>query len=313
MGESSPDLIKSFDSYYALIGQGDYIDPIINNNGKTENTNGHITNILTEKTINFINQDHHKPFFTILSYKSVHGPFTPLPENKGKYPKPFLNSLPESYDYSYYCFDCVKEQYSLATLKSLTNKYFETLAGVDQSVDDIYNALEKKGILQNTMIIFTSDNGYLFGEHGLLDKRVAYEESIKVPMIIRYPKLINPNNSSYDGIVLNIDIAPTILDLAQIKAPEDMNGVSMINLINGEEFRDYFFYEYFPDMKTECYPEMQAVRTLDQKLIIYKNSICNIEFYDLKSDPLEISNNINNQQYKDDIESLKLKLKDHFK
>ena len=160
------------------------------------------------------------------------------------------------------------------------------------------------GELDNTVIIYSSDNGYFMGEHTFLDKRLAYENSMRVPMLIRYPKLIKPN-SVIDEQCLNIDMAPTILNLAGIDKPDYMQGESMVNLLKGnkeDNWRKSMLFEYYLDTYWPyAGPNQISVRTENYKLVdaFLENDID--ELYDLKNDPGEMKNLINVEAY-DSIE-----------
>ena len=156
------------------------------------------------------------------------------------------------------------------------------------------------GELDNTVIIYSSDNGYFMGEHTYLDKRLAYENSMRVPMLIRYPKLIKKNTKVKEQC-LNIDIAPTILNLAGVEIPEYMQGESMVSLLQGKKqktWRTSILFEYYVDSYWPfAGPNQIAVRTKDFKLVdaFLENDID--ELYDLKRDPGEMNNLINNPLY----------------
>ena len=179
------------------------------------------------------------------------------------------------------------------------------LSSIDESLGSVLATLEEMGELDNTVIIYSSDNGYFMGEHTFLDKRLAYENSMRVPMLIRYPKLIKPN-SVIDEQCLNIDMAPTILNLAGIDKPDYMQGESMVNLLKGKKednWRKSILFEYYLDTYWPyAGPNQIAVRTERYKLVdvFLKNDID--ELYDLKTDPGEMNNLINNPDY-DKIEA----------
>ena len=179
-----------------------------------------------------------------------------------------------------------------------------SLIAVDESLGKVIETLEKIGELDNTVIIYSSDNGYFMGEHTFKDKRLAYENSIRVPMIIRYPKLIK-KNSEVSEQCLNIDLAPTILDFAGINKPEYMQGESMLDLIRGKnikKWRKSILFEYYvDDAWPYAGPDQLAVRTKNFKLVdnFLENDID--ELYDLINDPGEMNNLINDEDY-DEIE-----------
>ena len=178
------------------------------------------------------------------------------------------------------------------------------LAAIDESLGTVLTTLEELGELDNTVVIYSSDNGYFMGEHTFLDKRLAYESSMRVPMLIRYPKLIKKNTTVIEQC-LNIDLAPTILSLAGFTVPNYMQGESMVNLLNGKKdknWRNAILFEYYLDTYWPyAGPTQIAVRTDRYKLVdsFLKNDID--ELYDLKKDPGEMNNLINIANY-DDIE-----------
>ena len=193
------------------------------------------------------------------------------------------------------------------------------LLAIDESLGKVLDTLEEMGELDNTVIIYSSDNGYFMGEHTFLDKRLAYENSMRVPMLIRYPKQIK-NGTVIDELCLNIDIAPTILDFANLNIPKYMQGESMKNLLKGKHqknWRKSVLFEYYVDTYWPyAGPNQIAVRTDRYKLIdnFLKDDID--ELYDLEKDPGEMVNLINSPKYqnienelRDTAEDLKEKYK----
>ncbi len=172
-----------------------------------------------------------------------------------------------------------------------------TVDGLDKNVGRMLDALNELDLAKNTLVIFTSDNGYYLGEHRQGDKRSAYEESMRVPMVARLPGVIAPGTVS-DAMVLNIDIAPTVLDMAQQKVPAAMQGKSMRPLFGGDPvvWREAFLYEYAHENtwwvkagQTQV-PTILAVRTPTHKLITYPDFEKWTELFDLEADPYEMRN-----------------------
>ena len=155
-------------------------------------------------------------------------------------------------------------------------------------------ALEDSGQTETTIVIITSDNGYLWGEHCLGDKRPAYEESIRIPMLVRYPKWIKAG-TSIAQLTLNVDMAPTLLDIAGLQAPTNMQGESLLPLLKGQspKWRDSFFCEYFEEANFPRIATWQAVRNDHWKYIHYPNLQDADELYDIKEDRYELKNRIN--------------------
>jgi N-acetylglucosamine-6-sulfatase len=186
------------------------------------------------------------------------------------------------------------------------------LASVDDSVGEIFKVLEATHQLDNTLIIFTSDEGYFYGEHGLsVERRLAYEESIRIPLLMRYPKLIKPHTTDHH-LVLNLDISPTLLDLAGAPIPSNIQGCSLVPLLKREKvgWRDSFLIEYWSDTVFPRVLKMgyQAVRTERWKYIHYVDLDGMDELYDLRSDPYEAKNIISNPKARSQLKVLNEKL-----
>jgi N-acetylglucosamine-6-sulfatase len=166
-----------------------------------------------------------------------------------------------------------------------------TLVAVDEGVGQILEALEQTGQLDNTLIIYSSDNGYFWGEHGLSDKRAAYEDSIRIPLIMRYPKRIK-GGTLIDRLTVNADIAATALDVAGVPIPANVHGRSLVPLFNSRraKWRDAFLAEYMQEARYPFIPGWQAVRSERWKYIHYTEQDGMDELYDLKADPYEMKN-----------------------
>lgn len=184
-------------------------------------------------------------------------------------------------------------------------RYCETLLGVDESVGAVLDYLDKEGLAESTLVIYMGDNGFSFGEHGLIDKRHFYEESAKVPFLIRCPELFS-GNKTMEPMIQNIDVAPTILEVAGIQKPEHMHGKSILPLLQGKEvvWRDKIFYEYYWEYDFPQTPTMHGVRTNRYKLIRYHGIWDTNEFYDLQEDPEEMNNLIASPEHQARIEEL---------
>lgn len=190
-------------------------------------------------------------------------------------------------------------------------QYCETLLGVDESIGTLLDYLDKDGLAESTMVIYMGDNGFSFGEHGLIDKRHFYEESAKVPFLIRCPEIFS-GNRTMEPMIQNIDVAPTILEVAGIQKPEAMNGNSIIPLLQNREvkWRDKVFYEYYWEYDFPQTPTMHGVRTKRYKLIRYHGIWDTNEFYDLQEDPNEMHNLIGSPEHQPLIEQLTAEIYD---
>lgn len=168
--------------------------------------------------------------------------------------------------------------------------YLRVIHSIDRNIGRVLDYLEDKGMLENTMIVYTSDQGFYMGEHGWFDKRFMYEESFRTPLLVRLP---GGKKGDIDEFVQNIDYGPTILDLAGVEVPEDMHGESFLPLLKGEKVDDwrkslyYHFYEYPAEHAVKRH---YGVRTDRYKLIHFYNDIDEWELYDLKEDPSEMNN-----------------------
>jgi len=190
--------------------------------------------------------------------------------------------------------------------------YLGTIESVDESVGDILEYLDKNGLAENTIIVYTSDQGFYLGEHGWFDKRFMYEESHKMPLLIRYPKEIKKGIS--EKMVMNLDFAPTFLDYAGIQIPEDMQGESMRKILtepDSEDWRNEVYYHYYEYPKGgHDVKRHYGVRTQRYKLIHYYYDIDEWELFDLQEDPNEMNSLYGKPGYEDLVMELKQKLQD---
>ena len=323
-----------FNYWFSFIGQGQYFNPNVNDNGIETQEEGYITDILTKKTIDWLvnKRDSNKPFSLNLWHKAVHEKHLPAPRHKDlfkneKLPEPPYDTHKETFKgkpewqrrktfgFRWKEGDIIPDE--LNEKRWPINKFknmqlLRSLIAVDESLGKVIETLEKIGELDNTVIIYSSDNGYFMGEHTFKDKRLAYENSIRVPMIIRYPRLIK-ENTEINEQCLNIDLAPTILDFAGIDKPGYMQGESMLDLMIGKnvkKWRKSILFEYYvDDAWPYAGPDQLAVRTNQFKLVdnFLENDID--ELYDLINDPGEMNNLINDEEY----ETIELELRNESK
>jgi N-acetylglucosamine-6-sulfatase len=185
--------------------------------------------------------------------------------------------------------------HNTTTMEEFTRDYASTLMAVDEGVGRIMDALREMDLLESTLIIFTSDNGFLFGEHGLIDKRCMYEPSIRVPLIVHCPELFEADRRN-DKMILNVDFAPTILEAAGLEIPATMQGRSFYGLLTGaqSEWRDAFLYEYFWERSFPQTPTVIGVRTDSHKLMRFHGIWDRYEIYDMRTDPDEMNNLLGN-------------------
>jgi len=288
-----------FDYVASFIGQGRYIDCPTVLNGKQTPTEGWIDDVSTDYAMKFLGQQTgDRPFFLFLGFKSPHGPRggENLPERaRGLYSADRSRIVPNVELRPIFQTEGAGIQ-PIATRDAERaaeshRVYMRHITAIDDCVGRVMDALERSGTAGNTYVIVTSDNGYYLGEHGLSDKRSAYEESIRVPLLIHVPGDYAPRGVR-DGMVLNIDHAPTILELAEAEELPKAHGRSMRSQFVAEaadERRDAFLYEYFKE-KQFASPTVLAVRTATHKLITYPGHEEWTELFDLADDPYETQN-----------------------
>ena len=195
--------------------------------------------------------------------------------------------------------------YGKISFSEFYRRYCETLLGVDESVGELLGYLDKNGLAEETLVIYMGDNGFSFGEHGLIDKRHFYEESVKVPFLIRCPEIFG-GSKTMEPMIQNIDVAPTILAVAGIEKPPHFQGQSILPLLQGKEvkWRDKIFYEYYWEHDYPQTPTMHGVRTDRYKLIRYHGIWDTNELYDLQEDPYEMNNLIASPEHQVLVEKL---------
>ncbi len=329
MGESKSsgghldDPQPGFDYWLSFAGQGHYY-PITENgkvnqfniNGKHVPQKGYITDELTDYSLSWLSRgrDESKPFFLYLSHKAVHANFTPPERYKDKYADVVI-PVPVSQADSEENYKgkpmWVKNQrnswhgvdfpyHSALNVQEYKRQYHRALTAVDDSIGRINSWLERNGLADNTIVILMGDNGFMFGEHGLIDKRNAYEESMRVPLLAYIPGLDQPGRV-VEEITAGIDIAPTVLEVAGVKEmPPQFEGASLLPLAKGEQvdsWREDLLYEYYWEFNYPMTPTTFALRTDDYKLIQYHGVWDTEELYDIKNDPKEMRNLIEDPAY----------------
>ncbi len=369
-----------FDYWSVLPGQGDYYYPDFITMGKRTRENGYVTDLITEKAIQWMDSavDEKEPFLLMMHHKGPHRTWMPairhlnlfegeqIPEpatlfddyatRKGTADQQEMtisNHLMDAYDlflevgmnetgdWGDHYLNNQTAKMSEAEIVAFENayrkenqefkahppsgeervrwnyqryikNYLKVVAAVDESVGQINAYLKEKGLDKNTIVVYTSDQGFYLGEHGWFDKRWMFEESFRTPFIIKYPQMIS-SGSENGYLVQNIDFAPTLLELAGEVPPKEMQGLSLKPLLKGEQpenWRPALYYHYYE------YPGVHAVKrhfgiTKDQfKLIHYYHDVDQWELYDLFSDPQELNNLYDHPEYKSIVEGLKRELKE---
>ncbi len=192
--------------------------------------------------------------------------------------------------------------------------YLASVKSVDDNVGRVLDYLDESGLAENTIVIYTSDQGFYLGEHGWYDKRFMYEESHRTPLMIRYPPMIDAGTTS-DALVLNIDLAPTLLELADTTVPDDLQGYSLLPLFDGEapdDWRDYIYYRYYQEMNSfHRVARHEGVRGERYKLIHFTEpGFEGYELYDLQQDPEEMENRIDDPDLAAEKERLQTELRE---
>lgn len=328
MGGAGDQPQPGWDHWVSFRGQGSYwpVKSGLNVDGKHVPQKGYITDELTDYAIDWLNKVNlKKPFMLYLSHKAVHADFEPPPRYKGRYAgqhAPVLASATASTNYykdkpmwlrnqrnSWHGVDF--PYHSDLNIDEYYQRYCETLLGIDDSIGRILDWLRAKKLLDSTLIVYMGDNGFMFGEHGLIDKRVAYETSMRVPMIASCPELFK-KGTVVDKMVVNIDVAPTFLEAAGLKAPAYMDGKSFISVAQQKEvpWRDFFVYTYYWERNFPQTPTMHALREDQYKFIRYYGIWDTDELYDIRYDPTESKNLINDPEYKALADKMRTKLFD---
>jgi len=304
-----------FDYWLSFRGQGRYNGPKLNENGRQFRAKGYMTDLLTRYAVDFLKRPRTKPFCLCLAHKAAHWPFTPAGRHKNLFkdlqlPKPanFQDDLADKPEWmragvvrGHSKTDRAKNKYKpvpsalepgrFNPRNKDTLNWYRSLVAVDESVGAVLDTLDKLGIADNTVVIFAGDNGFLLGEHRQLDKRVAFEESIRIPLLISGPFIAKPGSTN-DRMVLDIDVAPTVLEIAGVNKPKTVQGRSLKPLLAGLEpdWRKSFLYEYFLEDWYPGIPDILAVRTSKWKYVTCPATDDINELYDLKNDPLEMKN-----------------------
>jgi len=337
MGEQSDEKRPGFDFWASHKGQGKYYDTEFNINGRRVVKKGYYTHRVTDMAIDWLQKEHDRPFLLILGHKAPHTPFTPEKKYRHiyddieiKYPQTAfeLEGKPEwvkqridTWHGIYGPLYGFREDFpdrspeAVKDFAEFVRCYTATIKSVDDSVGRVYRALKRTGQLDNTLIIFAGDNGMFLGEHGMTDKRTMHEPSIRVPLLVRYPALVQPG-TVISQMALNIDVAPSVLDICGAPPLKDVHGMSFKSLLQGEtaKWRTSWYYEYNYERQFPYTPNVRGVRTDRYKYVHYPHGDGGpdrhkAELYDLKTDPGETKNLIDDPAYAGKIAELKAELK----
>jgi N-acetylglucosamine-6-sulfatase len=305
--------------WVAMKGQGEAVDPQLNVNGERVTPKGYVTDVLTDHVIDFITRERAAPFLAFVAHKALHpnvaqrddgsvaalanqrAGFVSAERHRGRYANATVPRRPNALAAPERKPALARVIPGLPPLSAKTGTpdadvrdRLEMLLGVDDSLARIVQALRDLGILDDTIVVFTSDHGYFYGEHGLNEeRRLAYEETARIPLVVRFPRAARAG-AAVSQLVQIIDIAPTVLALAGVDDSAPRQGRSLVPLLADEDapWRSSILLEYYTDT---VFPRMltmeyQAVRTTRHKYIHYVDLTGADELYDLEADPYEMNN-----------------------
>ncbi|WNQ13078.1 sulfatase [Paenibacillus aurantius] len=333
-GNSDP---TGFDYWSVLPGQGDYHNPSFIEMGQSVKVQGYATDIITDKSIEWIdNRDKEKPFFLMCHHKAPHRPWIPDEKHAHLYEDIDIPE-PETFNDDYSNRASAAAAAEMRIDRDLTRNdlkmdhpehlegvalkkwkyqryikdYLRCIASVDDNVGRLLNHLDQEGLTEDTIVIYTSDQGFFLGDHGWYDKRFMYEESLRMPFVMRYPREI-PAGSTSGKMVLNVDFAPLFLDYAGVSVPDSMQGLSFRPIARGKNpdgWRSSMYYRYWMHLSEHKVYAHYGIRTHQYKLIYYYADALGTlgseddprtpewELFDLQKDPYEMINAYDDPDY----------------
>jgi arylsulfatase A-like enzyme len=321
-----------FDQWKILPGQGLYHDPVFYTATERKKEPGYCTDLITDFSIDFLDKrPKDKPFFLMCHHKAPHRNWQPRADKKAKWANIEV-PLPETFDDEYTGKSNASREATMRVADHLTpndlkeqppegltgrdlkiwkyqrymRDYLACVESVDDNIGRLLDHLDRQGLRDNTLVIYTSDQGFFLGDHGWYDKRFMYEESLKMPFLARWPGKIKPGTTSGD-MVLNVDFAPTFLAAAGLPVPGDMQGQNALGVLAGNSpkgWRTDMYYRYYHYPADHRVQPHIGVRTLTHKLIHF-NKIDQWELYDLTTDPREMRNLIHEPEQQAKVKELK--------
>lgn len=310
---------EGFDHWSVLPGQGAYFDPAMIEDGVRRKCPGYVSEVITEKAVAWLKaRDRSKPFCLLVQHKAPHANWEVGPRERPMFEGEMIPEPENLRDDFAGRTEAVRshrlfvgrQQWELHFKKRFGDipadvpepdvrgwvyqkyikDYLRCAASVDAGVGQILDYLESDGLTDKTLVIYSSDQGFFLGEHGLYDKRLMYEESIRMPLVVRWPGVTRAG-TRVGEMALNVDFAPTLIDVGGAKAPGGLHGRSLASLLRGErpgDWRTAFYYRFYE----EAYGigPIEGVRTMTHKLIRYGFADRGAELYDLQTDPREMRN-----------------------
>ncbi len=308
-----------WDDYFGFRGQGRYNNPMIIANKQPEKLyKGWMDDVLAAHAVDFLTRPHDKPFCLFVFFKASHRSWTRperlahLYEGQSVAEPPTMHTGYAGKPAAVADADMKIGSFpDVPNLDKLVKDYCATLAAIDENVGKILGALSAQHLNDDTAVVYSSDNGFFLGEWNFFDKRLMYEPSIRVPLIVRYPKLF-PAGLRPTQLALHIDVAPTLLELAGIPIPHWMQGRSLVPILEGKQpptaWRTDFLYEYYEYPEPHRVKPNRGVRTDRWKYIEFPGNPSEYELYDLKTDPRETTNLYGKPEFAPRVEHLRKRL-----
>ncbi len=310
---------EGFDHWAILPGQGRYVDPELIVNGARLVFRGNSEDVVADQTLQLLRyRPKDKPFCMLMQFKAPHRSWIPAGRFEDRYanvtipeprtfnedlsgrPPAVANSDMQIADMPDFAQRGVNANLPRAERKrrnfqAMLKNYYRVLLGVDENLGRVLDYLDEERLAENTLVIYTGDNGFFLGEYGMFDKRLMYEPSLRVPMLLRYPAGVRASQTDDTHMVLNNDVAPTVLDFAGVPIPAHMSGHSrswkpLFDSRAGVPWRESFLYEYFEYPAVHCAGKCRGVRTRDWKYIHYWEKPEAYELFHLPDDPDEKHN-----------------------
>lgn len=309
---------RGYDYYYGFQGQGQYNNPRISENGGPDEVRqGHVEDLLGDAAIRFLERPRDKPFALCVWFKAPHRSWVAAERYRRLWER-FSFPRPPTFDTDYAGKpDAVRNAdmkigdfEDVPDLDTFLRAYYQTLVGVDDNLGRILNALDATGQADDTAVFYTGDNGFFLGEWHFFDKRMMYEPSIRVPLLMRYPARFAPLQV-VDPMALNVDLVPTILDLAGSPDALPTHGRSLAPIGDGrtpDDWRADWLYEFYEFPGVHSVRKHRGVRTERYKYIHWFEEPQEFELYDLQSDPLELDNLYGRREYRGLVEQLRRRL-----
>lgn len=319
-----------WDYYFGFAGQADYFCPVVvegmqGNFGAPRRYDEYVDDLLTRKALDWLRQKHQSPICLFLWFYAPHAPFDrplrrvndfngvpiPKPQSFDEYLGGYAGKPRGVADAMNKIGTQFLQRDAPRSLEELVKDHYCGIESNDENIGQVLAVLEQQGVMDDTVIVWSSDHGFFLGEHRFYDKRLMYEPSIRIPLMIRYPRRIRAGTSS-ERMALNLDLAPTLLDLTHAAPQAHFQGRSLMQLVTdpGAPWRADWLYEYYEFPGNQQVRPCRGVRTERHKYIHYFTAPEEFELYDLATDPQEIHNLYGEQIHADLVRSLSARLEE---